>query len=198
MLSETVVRIIFAIIFFSIFSVGFYFRLKAHRQNDRFERMKNEGKITFLILRLCGAVLWFTALFFPFFPEIFSAVRFQGTMEQQIIGIIFALIAIPMGISVFLSIGKNITDTVETRKNHQLVTSGIYRFIRHPLYTTGFFLFVGLGLLSSNLLILFLSLVVLITLRARTFTEEQKLIEEFGEQYTSYMATTGKFIPKFF
>lgn len=198
MIPESTLQIIFASIFVSVFSVGFYFRLKAHRQKDHFERMKNEGKATFFILRLCGGVLWFTAFLFPFVPEWFDVVRYEGTPLLQLIGILFALTAVPMGISVFTNIGKNITDTVETRKNHELITTGIYRHIRHPLYTTGFCFFVGLGLLSSNWLILLFSFVVLITLYVRTFTEEKKLIEEFGNRYVDYMTATGKFLPKIF
>ncbi|MFA5834731.1 MAG: isoprenylcysteine carboxylmethyltransferase family protein [Bacteroidota bacterium] len=197
-ISEFIVRIMFAVAFFSVFSFGFYYRLKAQQQQDRFERMKNEGKTTFFILRVSGLILWLIAFVFPWFPDFFAIVRFAPIVTLQIVGIVLSLISIPMGISVFTNIGKNITDTVETRKNHQLVTSGIYRFIRHPLYTTGFLFFVGLGLLSSNWLMLLLSLIVLITLYVRTFTEEQKLIEEFGERYTEYMNTTGKFIPKLF
>lgn len=198
MLPELFVRIIFAILFFSVFTVGIYFRHKAHMQNDRFERMKNEGRTTFFILRLNGLILWVTAFFFPLFPELFEQVRFQPTILNQITGLVIALVAVPMGISVFTNLGKNITDTVETRKNHKLVTTGIYKYIRHPLYTTGFLLFTGLGLLSSNWLMLILSFVVLITLYIRTFKEEAKLIEEFGLDYTEYISRTGKFIPKIF
>lgn len=198
MIPDSLVRIVFGAVFFSVFSFGFYYRIKAHRQNDRFERMKNEGKTTFFILRLCGGVLWLTALVFPWYPELFVSIRYEPLFTLQLTGLILSLMAIPMGISVFTSIGKNITDTVETRKNHQLVTNGIYRFIRHPLYTTGFLFFVGLGLFSSNWMMLILSMIVLVTLSIRTISEEQKLIEEFGERYTEYIRSTGKFIPKLF
>lgn len=198
MIPESVVRLMFGVVFFSVFSFGFYYRIKAHRQNDQFERMKNEGKTTFVILRFFGGMLWLMALLFPWYPELFESIRFESRFAVQLTGLMLSLAAIPMGISVFTSIGKNITDTVETRKDHQLVTNGIYRFIRHPLYTTGFLFFVGLGLLSSNWLMLILSIIVLVTLYLRTITEEQKLIEEFGEHYTEYMHSTGKFIPKLF
>jgi protein-S-isoprenylcysteine O-methyltransferase Ste14 len=198
MFQDTAVRLIFGSIFFAVFSVGFYYRIKAHRQNDHFERMKHEGRTTFFILRVCGLILWGMNFLFPFFPELFTPVRFTPSEPLQMAGLAAALISIPMGISVFTSIGKNITDTVETRRNHELITGGIYRFIRHPLYTTGFLLFVGLGLLASNWLSISLSFVVLITLYLRTFTEEEKLIEEFGDRYLRYRQTTGKFLPKLF
>ncbi len=198
MLPEDVTRIVFAVIFFSVFSVGFYYRIQAHRQNDRFERMKHEGATTFLILRVAGGILWLTAFLFPLFPEMFAPVRYTTTATVQMTGILLALIAVPMGVSVFTAIGKNITDTVETRQNHQLVTTGIYRFIRHPLYTTGLLLFVGLGLLAAVWPVLLFSAVVAVTLYVRTFTEENKLIEEFGDAYRRYMKSTGKFFPKLY
>ncbi|MFA6468559.1 MAG: isoprenylcysteine carboxylmethyltransferase family protein [Bacteroidota bacterium] len=195
-MSEPIVQLIFAALFFPLLSIGVYFRLQANKQQDHFERMKNEGRITFLTLRICGGILWIMACLFPWFPGMFQPVRYEPLFALQIVGAILSLLSIPMGVSVFTNIGKNITDTVETRKHHQLVTSGIYRYIRHPLYTTGILFFVGLGMLSSNWLILLLSMAVLISLSIRTVIEEEKLIQEFGDQYTQYARQTGKFFPK--
>lgn len=195
---ELTVRILFAIILFSVFSIGFYHRIKANRQKDRFSRMKNEGSGIFLVLRIVGFSLWIICLLYPLFPGIFRPFTFRENVIVQITGMILAVGAIPMGYAVFTSIGKNITDTVETRKNHQLITTGIYRYIRHPLYTTGFLFFIGLGLLSSNWLVILLSCLVLVALVIRTQTEEEELIKLFGDQYIEYRKTTGKFFPKLF
>lgn len=198
MLSETLIRIAFGLIIFSVVSVGSYFRHNARKQNDHFNRMKNEGAVTFMILRLFGGILWVMCLLFPFSPEWFSSVRLVLPEWLHLTGLMMAVLSVPMGFSVFRNLGRNITDTVETRAHHELVTTGIYRFIRHPLYTTGFLVFFGLGLLSGVWLILSLSVVVLVALSIRTFTEEDRLIAEFGDRYQSYIQSTGKFIPKIF
>jgi len=197
-MSESMIQVIFAAVFYPILSFGMYFRLQAHKQQDRFERMKNEGTATFLILRICGGLLWMIAFLFPWFPGLFHRVSYEPLITLQTAGVLLSIISIPMGISVFTSIGKNITDTVETRKHHQLITNGIYRYIRHPLYTTGLFFFIGLGLLASNWLMLILSAAVMTTLYTRTFAEEERLIETFGDQYRAYMERTGKFMPRLF
>ncbi len=195
MFDEAMTRILFAAIFYSIFLFGAYHRHSAHRQNDRFERMKNEGPVTFMVLRTLGLVLWLTYFMFPIFPELFAPVRFRSDTIIHAAGLFLAAIALPMGISVFRNLGRNITDTVQTRANHQLVTSGIYRYIRHPLYSTGFLLFFGLGLLSGLWPAMVLSIVVLITLYLRSFEEERRLVAEFGERYIVYRQHTGKFFP---
>lgn len=194
---ETITRLLFAVPFYAIVAYGGYHRHKAHVQNDRFERMKNEGPVTFLMLRVLGFALWLICFFFPIVPGLFASFRFEPVPLLRWTGYVLALISIPMGYSVFRSIGRNITDTVQTRAQHELITHGIYRFIRHPLYTTGFLLFFGLGLFAGLMPVLFLSVVVLITLYVRTFTEEQFLIAQFGERYVQYRTRTGKFFPKF-
>jgi protein-S-isoprenylcysteine O-methyltransferase Ste14 len=194
---ETITRILFAVPFYSILLYGGYHRHSAHKQSDRFERMKNEGPVTFLMLRILGFTLWLICFFYPIVPEWFESFRFQLPPMVRWFGLCAALVSLPMGYSVFRSIGKNITDTVQTRAQHELITYGIYRYIRHPLYTTGFLLFFGLGTFAELLPVMLLSLIVLVTLYVRTFTEERFLIAQFGERYIQYRVQTGKFFPKF-
>jgi protein-S-isoprenylcysteine O-methyltransferase Ste14 len=47
-------------------------------------------------------------------------------------------------------LGTNITSTAETRKEHELVTGGPYRWVRHPLYTVGTSFFMSLGIVAAN------------------------------------------------
>lgn len=97
----------------------------------------------------------------------------------------------------FRNLGKNLTDTVVTRKNHSLVTTGPYRFVRHPFYMAGIVAIIGGSLVSANWFLLVSGLVPFGFLIARTRIEEEKLIERFGDQYRNYMATTGRFLPRF-
>ena len=94
------------------------------------------------------------------------------------------------------SLGKNLTDTVVTRRAHTLVTSGPYRWVRHPFYDA-----LALAVLANSLAaanwFLFLSgglLFVLIIVRTRT--EEEKLVARFGDAYRAYVEQTGRFLPR--
>ncbi|MEO8165315.1 MAG: isoprenylcysteine carboxylmethyltransferase family protein [Betaproteobacteria bacterium] len=96
----------------------------------------------------------------------------------------------------FRNLGKNLTDTVVTRKDHSLVTTGPYCYVRHPFYVAGAVSLMGGSLVTANWLIFVSGCLPLAFLFARTRTEEQKLIDRFGDEYRNYMATTGKFLPK--
>lgn len=96
------------------------------------------------------------------------------------------------------NISNNITPTSVTRRKHKLITSGPYRWVRHPLYTIGTSLFVSFGLMADNWFIPLLSLLMFVVMAVRTPKEEANLIEKFGDEYRNYMKTTGAFLPKLF
>lgn len=98
----------------------------------------------------------------------------------------------------FSNISSNITPTSATRKEHKLITSGPYRWIRHPLYTFGLTGFVYLGLMADNWFIILLGVLAFTVMVIRTPKEEASLIEKFGDEYRNYMKTTGAFLPKLF
>lgn len=74
-----------------------------------------------------------------------------------------------------------------------LVVSGLYRFVRHPLYTAGL-LFIWLTpSMTANMLALYLSLTLYIVIGAHF--EEQKLLREYGQAYESYKTSSPMFVP---
>ena len=78
----------------------------------------------------------------------------------------------------------------------ELVTSNIYRFIRHPMYASLLFLAIGSYLkapLSPPAAVIFVITVVAVFLTARA--EEKDLIAAFGQPYVDYMKKTARFIP---
>jgi protein-S-isoprenylcysteine O-methyltransferase Ste14 len=75
----------------------------------------------------------------------------------------------------------------------RLVVNGLYRYMRHPLYTAGL-LFIWLTpTMTCNLLALYIGLTIYILVGA--YFEERKLLREFGEEYRVYQAKTPMFIP---
>jgi protein-S-isoprenylcysteine O-methyltransferase Ste14 len=93
-------------------------------------------------------------------------------------------------------LGTNLTVTISTTTGHRLVTSGPYRWVRHPLYTGGMLESLGVCLLLPNYAVAagavgFWGLVIL-----RTKKEEAILFDTFGEAYRNYQAHTGRFLPR--
>jgi len=94
---------------------------------------------------------------------------------------------------------KNWSPTLEIYAEHKLVTSGIYSYIRHPMYASQLLWVLAQPLLLQNWLAGPLDLVFFIPfylLRVRT--EEKMMADTFGEQYAEYVGKTGRLIPKFY
>lgn len=93
-------------------------------------------------------------------------------------------------------LGRYFTVNVTILNNHDLITTGIYKYIRHPSYTGLILYYVGLGLLMSNFICLFiLSVSALIVVLARIKVEEQVLNNHFGKKYKDYQKRSFKLMP---
>ncbi len=97
----------------------------------------------------------------------------------------------------FHTLGKNITDTVVTRKEHSLVISGPYRWVRHPFYVSLALAVLANSLATANWFLFLMGAAVFTMLALRSRIEEACLIERFGDDYRNYMKRTGRFIPRF-
>jgi protein-S-isoprenylcysteine O-methyltransferase Ste14 len=82
--------------------------------------------------------------------------------------------------------------SLETSQGH-LVTSGVYRYVRHPLYSAGIAFIWLLPVMTVNVLAINIALTLYVVIGA--YIEERKLRGEFGREYIDYMAVTPMFIP---
>lgn len=95
-------------------------------------------------------------------------------------------------------LGKNWSVSLELRENHELVTNGIYRSIRHPMYLGIWLWAFAQGLLLQNWLAgwsVVPAFAVMYVLRVPR--EEQLMCEKFGDQYRDYMRRSGRISPRF-
>jgi protein-S-isoprenylcysteine O-methyltransferase Ste14 len=178
--------------------ISTYFRRNADRETGETVSRKTDGNLLMNIIRLGGLVLWLSPVVYVLNPGWISWAKIGLTDGLRWFGVCLGILC---GVGIywlFSSIGNNITPTSATRKEHKLVTSGPYRWVRHPLYTIGSTLFVSFGLMADNWFIAALGLLAFIVMAIRTPKEEARLIEKFGDEYRDYMKTTGAFLPKLF
>lgn len=104
------------------------------------------------------------------------------------VGIILIVIAL-------LQLNRNLSPFPTPRKDASLVTSGLFKYVRHPVYSgilmTSFFL--AMHFHSGYKLFIFLLLLLLFYKKSRF--EDKKLINKF-RGYEKYKAETGRFFPK--
>lgn len=94
-------------------------------------------------------------------------------------------------------LGKNWTPTPALRDDHTLITNGVYRYIRHPMYAAHFLWGIGQAMMLHNW-IAGPSLIVLMIPQylLRVGAEEKMMVEAFGRSYVDYMQHTGRMIPR--
>ncbi|HYV46471.1 MAG TPA: protein-S-isoprenylcysteine O-methyltransferase [Myxococcaceae bacterium] len=94
-------------------------------------------------------------------------------------------------------LGSNWSTTLTVRKEHTLVTSGVYARIRHPMYSSMVLLSLGQILAVPNWIGgLAGPLAVALFLPARVGREERLMLDTFGDAYRAYSARTGRLFPK--
>ena len=93
-------------------------------------------------------------------------------------------------------LGANWSITLDVREKHRLVTRGVYRRVRHPMYTALLLYSVGQALVLPNYVAGLSSGVTTALLVAlRIGPEERMMLEEFGKKYQEYMAVTKRLVP---
>lgn len=94
------------------------------------------------------------------------------------------------------SLGEYFTGDVRATPDQPVISSGPYRLVRHPSYTAGMMMFIGIGLaLGSWLSLMLLTVATIATYSYRVAIEERVLLDTIGEPYGSYMKGRKRFIP---
>ncbi len=95
-----------------------------------------------------------------------------------------------------IQLGTYGSGKIVLEEEHELITRGIYGYIRHPIYLGGLIGWIGISLALRGLITLILFLVMyFLIFKNRMDLEEEILSKEFGEEYLSYMKRTKRLIP---
>lgn len=111
--------------------------------------------------------------------------------------------AVLFGFSIWLlwrshaDLGKNWTPTLGIRSEHKLITDGVFKYIRHPMYSAHLLWAIAQVLLLHNWIAGYSFLIIAVPLYLlRVKNEEKMMTEQFGEEYREYMKRTGRVIPR--
>ena len=195
MQDEDIFRLVLILGFVAVFPIAFYHRLKSHVSKEKLDR-RAEGLFVLLTLRpialvrMLGLVAW---LINPGWMD-WSSLRLPLWLRWFGVGL--GVITAVLLIVVYRSLGTNLTDTVVTRARHTLVTTGPYRWVRHPFYVAFMLAVTADSIVTANWFLALTGFVTIALIVIRTRTEEQKLVERFGVEYRDYMERTGRFFPR--
>ena len=94
-------------------------------------------------------------------------------------------------------LGKEWSVNLWLNDDHRLIKTGPYARVRHPMYSALFLVYLGLGIITANYLILVFIILSIISIYRRIPDEEKMLKDKFGDEYVDYSRRTGKLFPKF-
>jgi len=144
-------------------------------------------------------ILAWTGFFIPLIwisSPAFSFAEYPLRIGPLISGIVCFVIGLWLFYRSHADLGANWSVTLEVRDRHRLITQGIYRRVRHPMYTALLLYGIAHALVIPNWVAGPSNLVafaVLFALRVRA--EERMMREQFGDEYTAYMARTKRLVP---
>ncbi len=113
------------------------------------------------------------------------------------LGVGLGVVSMPLLVWVHDTLREFWSTTLQIQDHHDLITEGPYRWVRHPMYAVLRLLFFGLALISAIWPLLVLAVVMMLFFNRIAGKEEAMMIEQFGQEYRSYMQRTGRFLPRF-
>ena len=195
MTPEIVFRILMFISFVFMFGIRIYFQSKV--LHDKREINIQENKLSLA----AGGIAAITTLVFGaeyvFFRGTFGFTYLLDFPDWlRWLGVIILAAGITLLGLAHYHLGKSFNSLVVTKEEQQLVTSGPYRWIRHPIYTAYLMNYVAGGLLASNLVLTFVPVIFFgLMIINRIPREEAVMREEFGQDYIDLEKRTGRLLP---
>jgi protein-S-isoprenylcysteine O-methyltransferase Ste14 len=195
MTDESVFRLTLLCAWLAFLPVVVYHRVRSQSTGEPLDR-KQEGWFILVTLRLFGlaTLLGLTAYLRRPIWMAWSSLALPAWVRWSGLGV-FVLGGCLLTWTL-ISLGKNLTDTVVTRREHNLVVSGPYRWVRHPFYDCVAMLVAGSALLAANWCTALTGGLLFVMFATRCRIEEEKLVARFGDEYRRYMEHTGRFLPK--
>jgi protein-S-isoprenylcysteine O-methyltransferase Ste14 len=175
-----------------------YYRWRARRADPQAQpfQASTESKLRLVLMGLSGVGMNLLTLLWLINPAWvrWSALPLPDWLRW--IGVALGGVAVALAYLAHRALGDSFTPTLMTRQEHYLVTSGVYRWVRHPVYGSYFTSVASSFLLTSNWLVGFLGSVYLLLIAERTGHEERMMLDEFGDEYREYMQRTGRYFPR--
>jgi protein-S-isoprenylcysteine O-methyltransferase Ste14 len=177
--------------------VGWYvIRYPYERRARRAQVAKTErGPREYVLMAISAAGFGLIPLLYICFNFPRSA-DYPFHQTQAWLGILVALASLVMFRLTHRALGQFWSVSLDVREQHALVTNGIYRYVRHPMYTAFWLWAIAQALLLPNWVAGFAAIVGFgVLFFGRLPREEQLMLESFGDDYRKYMARTYRLMP---
>ena len=135
-------------------------------------------------------------LWLPLIVDILGFALFPIGIVEGLAALTIMLIGLGLRGWAAVTLGGYYTRTLTTTKDHRVVTTGPYAWVRHPAYLGVILLWLGFGVLSGSLVIALVFPVMFVAVYLyRISVEEEMLVQVLGDSYVQYQRRTRRLIP---
>jgi protein-S-isoprenylcysteine O-methyltransferase Ste14 len=198
--SESVFRIGFWTLLAGVLVMRGFFAAQVRRAGERLlpdeAAVQREGRLAFAIRFLSFFVLIGILIAYAVNPPWIRALSIPLPAWLRWAGLALGLLSLALWVWTQQALGAQWSAQLQLRQDHQLITTGPYTHVRHPLYTAMVGWAVGLALVTANWIFVGLAALSAAVFFVRVPREEQMMLERFGDDYRSYMQRTGRVLPR--
>ncbi len=145
------------------------------------------GKIRGKVFATLGTLFFYICYLLGLYLALSHLFRHPGFDSYFTAGFGIMWLGILMRVAALKQLGRYYSAFIELRESQNLVISGLFSLIRHPLHLSILLEVIGMGIISASILSFFPIIILLITILLRNRNEEQKLLKHFGVEYENYM-----------
>ena len=156
------------------------------RQEEPLSRLANTLPLWIAALLLVAPRPW---------PDFLSWRLLPAALTTYWIGAAMVAAGIAFAVWARYHIGRNWSGVITVKEDHQLVRTGPYGLVRHPIYSGLLLAIAGSALARGTLGGLLAVALVLFSFMRRIATEERWMTETFGAAYEDYRAATSALVP---
>lgn len=150
-----------------------------------------------VLVRLAGLALLLPPLLYVGYPQPLGWATLNLAPAARWVGLPLTMLGLWLLAWSHSCLGEAFSTAVDLAAGQKLVTSGPYRWVRHPMYVSYYLIWPGLSLLAANWLVGGVGLVMMSLMLAwRLPREEGLMLEAYGERYLDYQRQTGALLPR--
>ncbi|HET60359.1 MAG TPA: isoprenylcysteine carboxylmethyltransferase family protein [Chloroflexi bacterium] len=196
MISDNIFETLFLFLLVTTELIRLPYYVQSIYQHRKHQIIRSEADLWDRLFFLFVVIGTWGAAMFKIKTSWFSFADFNTLSIVNVLGIFIYLAGLILLVHSHRQLKRNWSPTIEINQQQELVTSGIYRWIRHPIYAAVWLMVIAQVLLINNL-ILGLTGVLSFSLlyNHRVTREEQMMAAHFGKEFAIYCETTGRLLP---
>jgi protein-S-isoprenylcysteine O-methyltransferase Ste14 len=179
---------------YSIWEIFFgYWALSALRNRSQIERQESLFS-RFLYLGLIGLAISLIV----FDPLIYGLLLWRilpNRIVVNLIGVVITILGLSFAVWARLHLGRYWSARITLTANHQLISTGPYGLVRHPIYTGGLVGVVGTAVVTGEIRGILALVFVIVAFARKIRLEEAWLLQRFGSAYSQYQKDVKSLIP---